>query len=115
MEMFLTLLAMSLLVTVVSAALFAAATREGRRPPAPRAETPRAEAGRFFVSGAGATDPASVDVPGVEGPLPEPVPLETLLLQIERHIRLEQAAAESFHGSPNGESLHTRTSSPLVN
>jgi hypothetical protein len=42
------------------------------------------------------------------------VPLEVLLAQIERHVRLEQAAAESFLVCPTPESLHSRTMSPLV-
>jgi hypothetical protein len=43
------------------------------------------------------------------------VPLEALLLQIEKHVRLEQAAAESFLESPTPSLLHSRTDSPLVN
>ena len=113
MEMFLMLFAMSLLGTAVSAALFAAATREERQQPAPRAEKRPADPQHFFVPGRDAT--ASADIPGIDVPSPGPVPIETLLLQIERHIRLEQAAAESFHRRPTGESLHTRTASPLVN
>jgi hypothetical protein len=50
----------------------------------------------------------------VEGDTAPRVPIEALLLQIERHIRLEQAAAESFLDYPTVESLHTRTMSPLV-
>ena len=42
------------------------------------------------------------------------VPLEVLLSQIERHVRLEQAAAESFLDAPTSASLHSRTTSPLV-
>ena len=42
------------------------------------------------------------------------VPLEVLLLQIERHVRLEQAAAESFIHLPSPEALNLRTQSPLV-
>jgi len=42
------------------------------------------------------------------------VPIEVFLAQIERHIRLEQAAAESFLSAPSSESLHGRTVSPLV-
>jgi hypothetical protein len=42
------------------------------------------------------------------------VPIEVFLAQIERHIRLEQAAAESFLSAPSLESLHGRTVSPLV-
>jgi multisubunit Na+/H+ antiporter MnhC subunit len=115
MEMFLMLFAMSLLGTAVSAALFAAATREEKQQPAPRAEKRPAEPQHFFVPGRDATATASIDIPGIDVPSPGPVPVETLLLQIERHIRLEQAAAESFHHRPTGESLHTRTASPLVN
>jgi hypothetical protein len=43
------------------------------------------------------------------------VPIEALLLQIENHIRLEQAAAESFLATPTATMLHSRTMSPLVN
>ena len=39
--------------------------------------------------------------------------LEALLLQLERHVRLEQAAAESFLHNPTPESLHRRPASPL--
>ncbi len=45
---------------------------------------------------------------------PGRVPIEALLLQIERHVQLEQAAAESFHFAPTVEALHSRTMSPLV-
>ena len=113
MEMFLMLFAMSLLGTAVAAALFAAATREVRRQPALRAEKRPADPQRFFVQDETAT--AVADISGGGLPSSGPVPVETLLLQIERHIRLEQAAAESFHHRPTGESLHTRTASPLVN
>ena len=43
------------------------------------------------------------------------VPTEALLLQIENHVRLEQAAAECFLESPDASLLHSRTTSPLVN
>jgi hypothetical protein len=42
-------------------------------------------------------------------------PLETLLSQIERHVRLEQVAAESFLDVPTREALHSRTNSPFMN
>ena len=55
----------------------------------------------------------------VEGPLPVPVharvPIEALLAQLENHVRLEQAAAESYMRAPNATLLHSRTISPLVN
>jgi hypothetical protein len=44
-----------------------------------------------------------------------PVPLEMLLSHIERHVRLEQAAAETFLDVPTSESLRSRTASPFVN
>lgn len=43
------------------------------------------------------------------------VPMEALLLQIENHVRLEHAAAESFLAAPNSVLLHRRTMSPFVN
>ena len=55
----------------------------------------------------------------VEGPLPVPVhakvPIEALLAQLENHVRLEEAAAESYMRAPNATLLHSRTISPLVN
>lgn len=111
MEMFLMALALSLLGVAVSGALFAAATRgvdEPRELDATRdAKRPVAEA-RFFV-----------EAPIVQAPLIIPprhaVPVELLLLQIERHVRLEQVAGESFLHAPTPQSLHCRTSSPLMN
>jgi len=46
---------------------------------------------------------------------PVQVPIEVLLLQIENHVRLEQAAAESFLAFPSQALLHSKTSSPFVN
>ncbi len=43
------------------------------------------------------------------------VPIEVLLLQIENHVRMEQAAAESFLASPTHDLLHSKTTSPFVN
>lgn len=43
------------------------------------------------------------------------VPIEALLLQLETHVRLEQAAAESFLEAPTPVLLHGRTTSPLLN
>ena len=47
--------------------------------------------------------------------VPQPVAVDVLLLQIEGHVRLEQAAAESFLEAPTAQSLHSRTASPLMN
>ena len=108
MEMFLMAAVMSLLAVAVSAVLFAAATR-GERPEATTSPVKRValEPQRFFASAA--------DVAPAAGPEAETVPVEALLLKIEQHIRLEQAAAESFLHTPSGQSLHSRTTSRLVN
>jgi hypothetical protein len=110
MEMFLAALALALMGVAVSGALFAAATRgESREPfvtlraPSPaaslRGQRSAATGGRFFAD----TVPPQA-----------PVPIEALLLQIEQHVRLEQAAAEAFLNAPTRQSLHCRTMSPLV-
>lgn len=48
-------------------------------------------------------------------PLHSQVPIEVLLHQIENHVRLEQAAAESFVAYPTQALLHSKTTSPFVN
>lgn len=45
---------------------------------------------------------------------PARVPVEALLLEIESHVRLEQAAAESFLAAPSSSLLHCRTMSRLA-
>jgi len=55
-----------------------------------------------------------VDAPAAPPRVAVPVPIEVLLIQIDRHVRLEQAAAESFLLTPTPETLHTSTISPLV-
>ncbi|HEV2446146.1 MAG TPA: hypothetical protein VGS58_09500 [Candidatus Sulfopaludibacter sp.] len=56
-----------------------------------------------------------VDPPAIPVAARNQVPIEALLLQIENHVRLEQAAAECFLESPNASLLHSRTMSPFVN
>jgi hypothetical protein len=103
MVMFATILIMSLLAVAVCAVAFAAATRDeasGQTQPERRlAVAPP----RFFAS-----------------PVPKPdedvhLPVELLLSQIERHVRLEQAAAEAYLDVPTRDSLSSRTKSPLLN
>lgn len=101
MELFLMVAALSVLGVAVSAMAFGAATRQA--PEAPEQKPAQVVPTvllktRFFVT----------DAP------PERASIEALLLQIERHVRLEQAAAESFLSDPNAESLHTPSMSPLV-
>jgi hypothetical protein len=104
MEMFLMVAAMSFLGVAVSAALFAAATRDVRGTSVPEPEIdPRLlmAPSQFFVDD---RRPAAA----------APVSIEALLLQIERHVRLEQAAAEAYHDLPTVEALHMPTTSPLL-
>ncbi len=106
MEMFLMVACMSLLGLAVVAAAFGAATE-------PEQSTEKAELApglvimaqpaRFFTD--------TVVAPAVTQPR---VPIEAILLQIENHVRLERAAAESFLESPTAALLHSRTISPLV-
>ena len=100
MEMFLMIAATSLIGVGVCAVLFAAATRDARSVAEQPADRQGREIPQFFADHASA--------PGVR------IPIEALLLQIERHVQLEQAAAESFHYAPTAQSLHSRTASPLV-
>lgn len=100
MELFLMTLALALIGVVVSGVLFAAAA--GVNDPGAtvtlRAPARVAAPARFFVDRATAP----------------PVPIDVVLLQIEQHVRLEQAAAEAFLHAPTRQSLHSRTMSPLV-
>ena len=107
MDMLLMGACLALLGLAVTSLAFGAATRGvDNRPaaPQPQKELPARAPTRFFV-----------DRPVVVPSLPQPIPLEALLLQIESHVRLEQAAAESFHESPTPALLHSKTASPLVN
>jgi hypothetical protein len=93
----------------VACLAFGAATRNEEETPAasvqPAAAKAKATASeRFFI------DQVIVPVAGKSR-----IPIEALLLQIENHVRLEQAAAESFLDSPTPAMLHSRTISPLVN
>ena len=99
MVMFLTLLLMSVLAVAVCAAAFGVATAgrgaSPRRGPSARLAV---EPPRFFAQ------------PGRGRPDAPRVPIEVLLSHIERHVRLEQAAAEAFLEVPTRDSLHSRTS-----
>ncbi|MCX6552484.1 MAG: hypothetical protein NTY02_16020 [Acidobacteria bacterium] len=112
MVMFLMALCLSMFGLAVTALAFGAATRDERpaetAQPAIRPSLPiTIPAARFF-----ADLPAVPAVP-LAASRPQ-VPIEVLLLQIDRHVLLEQAAAESFVGFPTVASLHSRTTSPLV-
>lgn len=113
MEMLLMVAAMSLLGVAVSSMMFAAATRdesaEQTQPEARPFETLAVLPSQFFAHD---TAPAAAAGPGV--PPHAGVPIEVLLMQIQRHVTLERAAAESFLDAPTAQSLHSRTMSPLV-
>lgn len=104
MFMFLSILFASFAVLAVGALIVASGSQQQAEAPALQPErvenlgTPR-----FF--GADAQGPA----------IRQPVPVEVLMSQIEQHVRLEQAAAQSFLDVPTRESLHSRTESPFVN
>jgi hypothetical protein len=115
MEMLLMGVCLSMFGLAVACLAFGAATRNYEEEAAAahaverKAVKAAVSQAHFFV------DPAFVD----PAPLPVAartrVPIEVLLLQIENHVRLEQAAAECFLESPNASHLHTRTISALVN
>ena len=107
------MLLMGLCVTFIGVAFtamaFVAATRPTSSAPATQPQLPAVKAAaatpaRFFAANA---------APAI--PLPPQVPIEVLLHQIENHVRLEQAAAESFVAFPTQAQLHSKTTSPFVN
>jgi hypothetical protein len=104
MTMFLMALALSLFGLAVSTIAFGAATRPAARPEVPVRPALDLAPERFFGESVGHR--TSHRQPHV--------PLEVLLLQIEQHVRLEQAAAESFICLPSSEALNCRTQSPLT-
>jgi hypothetical protein len=104
MEMLLMGVCLSMFGLAVTCLAFGAATRpESSAKPLPEPVRPAVPA-RFFVQ-----------PPAVPAPAHAPVPLEVLLGQIENHVRLEQAAVESFLQTPTSALLHSRTVSKLVN
>ena len=104
MEMFLMVLVLSVVGVLVSGVLFAAAMREPAESGAPAFSAVAAQdEERFFM-----LRPAVRTAPRVR------VTADALVLQIERHVRLEHAAAEAFLQFPTFEALHMRTLSPLV-
>ena len=108
MEMFLMALCISVFGLGVAAAAFGAATRSERSdsPAQPYLPLVKAVSPTRFFSDTIAKPPA---MPSGQAPI------EVLLLQIENHVRMEQAAAESFLASPTNAQLHSKTNSPFVN
>ena len=107
MEMLLMGICLSVLGMAVAAMAFGAATRPERKTTTTQPEVRPAIAvapPRFFA------DPVVTPIAARAQ-----VPIEALLLQIENHVRLEQAAAESFVEFPSSALLHSKTVSTLVN
>ena len=108
MEMLLMALCLSMFGLAVAAIAFGAATRPEKSSPTAQPDLRRAKpatAGRFFA------DP----IPALPSQPATAVPTEALLAKIEHHVRLEQAAAQTFLDSPSHAQLHTKTTSQLVN
>jgi hypothetical protein len=104
MEMFLSVMVTTALGVAVAAVLFKAATRGVSQSTSVQDESLMHLPPRFFI------DDRVRSQPG----LPISPSMEVLRLQIERHVRLEQAAAEAFRDSPTAEALQMLTTSPLV-
>jgi hypothetical protein len=106
MDMLLMGLCMTFIGVAVTAMAFVAATRPSSSTPALQPELPveKVAPARFF------SDRVAASIP-----LQPLVPIEVLLYQIENHVRLEQAAAESFVAFPTQALLHSKTTSPFVN
>ena len=116
MEMLLMGLCMSVFGLGIAALAFGAATRSQSsdsssnskvQPQLPLVKA--AASARFFSDRAAAIPAVPPVVPASQ------VPIEVLLLQLENHVRMEQAAAESFIAFPSQDRLHTKTTSPFVN
>jgi len=108
MEMLLMGLCMALFGTAVAAAAFGAATRSESSDSPVQPKLPLAKAvtpTRFFSDSV--ARPAATPSPQAS--------IEVLLQQIENHVRLEQAAAETFLAFPTQTQLHSKTNSPFVN
>lgn len=110
MDMLLMGLCVAFIGVAFTALAFVAATRPASSVPTVQPQLPVVKAApspaRFFSD----TETAAPAIP-----LQPQVPIEVLLHQIENHVRLEQAAAESFVAFPTQALLHSKTTSPFVN
>ena len=112
MEMLLMGLCMSVMGIGIAALAFGAATRSRSSDSTVQPQLPLVKAvapTRFFSDSVAVPSAVLPAVPTLQ------VPIEVLLLQIENHIRMEQAAAESFIEFPTRAQLHSKTASPFVN
>ncbi len=102
MLMFATILFTSLLALALCAAAFGLATSSSEQHPRQPERKLALDPPRFFATAA-QPDGASQ------------VPVELLLREVERHIRLEQAAAEAYLDLPTRDALHSPSASSLAN
>jgi hypothetical protein len=111
MEMLLMGMCVAVFGMGIAAVAFGAATRSESPDSAvqPALSLVKADAAAHFFSDRVAAPPTVPPAPTWS------VPIEVLLLQIENHVRLEQAAAESFIAFPTHAQLHSKTTSPFVN
>jgi hypothetical protein len=116
MEMLLMGICISVFGMAIACAAFGAAVRreegvaEAQVQPKPVVAAAAVAPPRFFIQ--------EVKIPAVAAKTATSsvsVPIEALLLQLERHVRLETAAASSFLADPTLALLHSKTTSPFVN
>ena len=109
------MLVMGLCFTFIGLAVTALAFVAATRPETLRSQGQAEQPEQFAFKPSAAHFFSECVTPPVPAPAPIQVPIEALLLQIEHHVRLEQAAAESFVAYPTHAQLHSKTTSPLVN
>ncbi|MDE3198101.1 MAG: hypothetical protein KGN84_17260 [Acidobacteriota bacterium] len=93
----------SFFALAIAVIAFGAVVKQNEPPRTPADPLQTREASHFFTS----PQARPLEMPRV--------PVEALLSQLESHVRLEQAAAESFVADPTSALLHSRTASPFVN
>lgn len=105
MAMVLALFAASMVLTVITAIVLSEALRTADSSPQVRENPHPVAPPRFFAK----------DIPApVHTVRASRVPVEVLVLEIERHVRQEREVAESFHLSPTPQTLHVQAASPLL-
>lgn len=105
MAMVIALFSVSMVLTVITAILLSTALRTADSSPPVRENPHPTGTPRFFAK----------DIPvTMHAVRASRVPVEVLLLEIERHVRLEREVAESFHLSPTPQTLHVQAASPLM-
>ena len=102
MEAILITFSICVIGVIATISLFSVAMRSQGEEEEPQAsEGLPSPTGRFFLE--------EIPNPGAHGGIPS----DALLLQLERHFRLEEQAAVTFLEGPSLESLHAPSSSPL--